>query len=108
MSTLTKQLIVRAGLEPAFAAAAGGGDEFVNTGNEYVELVNGSASPIVATFVTQATVDGLPVDDRTVTIPAGERRKVGFWTGAYNDDETKVQITYDGVDTLTIGIFSYI
>ena len=107
MATLTAQTIVRAALTPALAAAAAGGDEFVNTGKEFVELENASVGDIVATFVTTATVDGLAVADRTVTIDAGERRFVGPFSSSYEDSETKIQITYDGVTSLTIGVFRY-
>lgn len=107
MAVLVAQSIVRAGLTPAFASAAGGGDEFVNTGNEYIEVINGDASSKTVTVVTPGTVDGLGITDRTVTIPAGERRKIGpFPTGTYNNASSKVQITYSAVTSVTIGVFS--
>ena len=107
MATLAVQSIIRAGLVQTYAAATSGGDEFVNTGAEYVEIINGSAATIVVTIDTPNTVDGLAIADRVISILAGETRKIGpFPTATYNDSAAKVQITYDGVTTLTIGVFA--
>lgn len=107
MAVLVAQSIVRAGLTPAFAAAAGGGDEFVNTGNEYVEVINGDATEKTVTVVTPGTVDGLAIADRPVVIAAGARAKIGpFPTGTYNNSASKVQLTYSAVTSVTVGVFS--
>ena len=106
MATLSAQSVVRAGLEPVMASAAAGGDEFVNTGVEWLEIVNGDASDMTLTIATQATADGLTIADRTVVVTAAERRLVGpFPTGTYNDTNSKVQLTYSAVTSLTIGVF---
>jgi hypothetical protein len=108
MATLTKQLIVRAALTPTYAAAAGGGDEFLNTGAEFLLIKNGDSSSTTLTIVTQATVDSQAVGDRTVTIPAGEERMVGpFTRTTYNDGTGKCQLTYSSVTALTIAILSF-
>lgn len=105
MATLTAQQIVRAGLEATYAAAAAGGDEFVNDGARFVHVKNDDASAKVVTLETQATVDGLAVTDRTVSVPAGEDRFIGpFPTGTYNDADNKLQITYDDVTSVTIAV----
>ena len=108
MATLAVQSVVRAGLEATFAAAAGGGDEFVNTGSEWVEIVNGDASDMTLTIETPNSIDtDLAITDRTVVVTAGETRKVGpFPTATYNDANSKVQLTYSAVTSLTIGIFA--
>ena len=47
----------------------------------------------------------LAVADRTVSIPAGEERMVGpFQAATYNDSGGLVQLTYDGVTSVTIAI----
>lgn len=108
MATLTAQQMSRSGLNPTYASAAGGGDEFVNTGEEYIHIKNGDASSHTITIVTQNTSDGLAVADRAVAVPAGEERKIGpFPTAIYNDANQKVQLTYDGVTSVTIGIFKH-
>lgn len=107
MATLTAQTIVRAGLEATYAAAAGGGDEFVNTGVEVLHVKNASVGDITVTVVSQATVDGLAVADRAVVVTAGEERFIGpFPTNVYNDANQKIQVTYSGVTTLTIAVLN--
>ncbi len=108
MATLAVQTIDRAGdgLLPVLVAADVAGDDFVNTGLEYVEIVNGDASPHTATFTTPRTVDGLAVAELAVVVPATETRKIGpFPTGTFNDGTKKVAWTYDAVTTVTVGVF---
>jgi len=105
MATLTKQTIDRDGLEATYASCASGGDEFLNTGDEFIHIVNGAGVEQTVTIVTQATVDSQAVADRSVAIPAGEERFIGpFATSTYNDANGKVQLTYDAVVSLTIAI----
>lgn len=105
MAQLSVQEIDRDGLNPTLSAAAGGGDSWANTGKEFIYINNGDASPVTLTIVTQQTVDGQAVADRTVTIPAGEFRLVGpFPVGTYNDGNNLCQLTYSGVTSLTLGI----
>jgi len=105
MATLTVQQIVRAGLEATYASCAGGGDEFVNSGDEFIHIKNGHSSPQTVTIETQATVDGLAVADRDVEITNAEERMLGpFPASTYNDANSKVQLTYDGVTALTIAV----
>lgn len=102
MATLTVQDIVRTGLETTYADAAGGGDDFANTGVEFIHIKNGSGSDITLTIVTTETIDGLAVADRTVVITAGEERMIGpfpcRWYGA------SVSLTYSDVTSLTLAI----
>ena len=108
MATLTVQDIITTGLSPSLSAAAGGGDEFANTGKEYLEIVNADVSAMTLTVVTQQTVAGLAVADRTVSVPAGEARKIGpFSKSLYNDSGEKVQLTYSAVTSLTVGVFKF-
>lgn len=108
MATLSVQVVARAGLTPSLAAVAAGGDEFSNEGYTFVELRNGhgSASRTI-TFVTQSTVDGQAVADRTVTVAAGARALVGpFPTGTYNNANDRVAMTYsDSGADITVGAF---
>lgn len=105
MATLTVQTIDRDGYNIAFAAAAGGGDEFVNTGSEFILVKNDDASAKTLTIATPRTVDGLAVADRPVVIPAGEQWPIGpLPTSTYNDGNNKVQITYDAVTSLSLAV----
>ena len=108
MATLTEQVITRDGIEPSLSSAAGGGDQFLNTGNQYVEVTNGSGSSITVTFAAQKSVDGLDLPDDTLVVPAGETRKAGpFLPSTFNDSNGYLQITYSGVTSLTVGIFRF-
>ena len=105
MATLSIQEVVRAGLNPTLSAATAGGDEFANTGKEFIYINNGHTGAQTVTIVTQQTVDGQAVADRTVSVPAGEFRLIGpFPVATYNDSGNKTQLTYSGVTSLTIGI----
>jgi hypothetical protein len=109
MATLTKQEVTRGGLEVTYGAAASGGDEFVNTGSEHIRIKNDDSSTHTVTIITTATVDGLAVDDRQVSIPAGEERAIGpFPPKVYNNSSSMVQLTYDDVTSVTIAIVTYV
>ena len=102
---LTAQTISRTGLEVEYAACAAGGNEFVNTGVEFIHIKNAAVAEQTVTFATPATVDGLAVADRAVAIPASEERMIGpFPASVYNDGNSKVQMTFDAVVTLTIAV----
>ena len=106
MATLTAQSVVPTGLNPTYSSAAGGGDEFANTGEQVAHIKNGGAGAINVTFVTAATSGGLAIADQVINIPASGERLCGpFNQNLYNDSNNRVQITYDGVDTVTIAIF---
>ena len=105
MATLTAQLIARAGLTPSYAACTAEGDEFVNTGSEFIHIKNGHSATQIVTIATPRTVDGLAVAERTVSILATSEQLIGpFPAGTYNDSAGKVQLTYDAVVSLTIAV----
>lgn len=106
MALLVAQTITRSGLNPAYAAAAGGGDTFANTGTEYIHIKNGDASSINVTFVTTATADGLATADRVVAVPGNGERIIGpFPKATYNDEDGILSITYSAVTSVTVGVF---
>jgi hypothetical protein len=108
MATLTVTPISRAGIPGTLVAAAGGGDDFLTTGKEYLEIVNGGGSPITVSAIPVPTVDGLTVPNKTITVTNGQRRLFGpFPTGLYANTTTgRVAITYSGVTSVTVGAFS--
>lgn len=107
MATLAVQVITRAGIIPALVAAAAGGDDFPNTGVEFIRVKNASVTALNVTIVTQGTVDGLAIADRVVNIAAGVEKAIGpFPAATYNNAQGRVALTYDQVVTVTIGVFS--
>lgn len=103
MATLTVQEASSAGIAMSFVAAAGGGDEYDNTGAEVLFVQNADASSKTVTCATQQTVDGLAVDDRDVVVAAGAIQAIGpLPTSAYNDGSNRVQVTYSDVTSVTV------
>jgi hypothetical protein len=108
VATLSVQTVIRTGtgLEPTYASCASGGDEFVNTGNDFIHIKNGAGGAQTVTIATPVVTDGLAVAENAIAIPAGEERMIGILPKTtYNDGDAKVQLTYSAVTSLTIGIF---
>lgn len=103
MATLTVVDSAVAGVDPGFAAAANGGDEFDNSsGNCLLILRNtgaGSRTATVAAQVASKTVGGygpVAIANKAYAMSAGEDVVAGpFPKKAYNDADGLVQITYD-------------
>lgn len=106
MATLTVQdMNTLAGLNPTYAACAGGGDDFVNTGHEYIHIKNGHSSPQSVTIHSQRLCDQGVEHDVVVSVPNAEERIIGpFHPARFNDANKKVQLTYSGVTALTIAV----
>jgi hypothetical protein len=104
MATFTVQNIaLSTSLTPSYAAAAGGGDDFVNNGRTFLHIKNGSGAPIVATVDSLVNCSQGSDHNIDITIPAGSEEMCGpFNTGRFNDADSKVSITYDGVTSLTV------
>jgi hypothetical protein len=110
MALLTKQNVTRAGVVPAYTAAAGGGDEFVPGDETYLHVKNGSGGSITVTIVTPRTAKGQAIADVAVAIAAGAEKLIGpFPDEDYadpSDPNRRADITYSGVTSLTIGCFA--
>lgn len=112
MAVLTVQQLTRAiTVDPNAAglvAAASGGDSFANTGVEFVIIKNGSGGTLTVTLVIQSTVDSQVVTNKTLAIPTLTSCIVGgFPVSNYNDANGRMNFTYSGVTTLSIGVFKY-
>lgn len=108
MATLTVQTIDRAGdgLAPVYAAAAAGGDDFPNTGQQFLHVKNGGGAPITVTAVTPQQVAGLGVADETYSIPNDALGKfIGpFPTQTFNNAQQRVALTYSAVTSVTVAV----
>lgn len=108
MATLATQSIARAGIVPAYAAAAGGGDRFTPGARTFAHIKNGSGGSITVTVVTPRTdAWGNAIADNAVAIAAGVEKMIGpFPAEAYGATADGLgDLTYSGVTSLTIGIF---
>lgn len=103
MATLTVTTIDRSGADVVGASADNAGDEWANTGSEFVLVKNGSGSPITVTLDIKATLDGAAVTDPTVSVGAGVTKMIGpFPIGIYNDSGTgRARIAYSAVTSVT-------
>jgi len=106
MATLTPQEIVLTGITPTLVAAEAGGDEFVNSGRDFIHIKNGDASSMDVTINSQTPCDQGVDHDVVVAVPAstGEKFIGPFPKDRFNDAAGKVQITYSAVTSVTIGI----
>ena len=111
MAVLTVQGITRASIVPTYAAAASGGDTFVDDGSArtYIEAVNGSGSSITVTIAstfTPAANSGQAAANLAVAIAAGARRKIGPIGPNFRNPTTGVvTMTYSAHTDLTVGVF---
>lgn len=109
MATLTTQAISRAGIVPTYAAAAGGGDKFTPSRDTYIHAKNGSGGSITVTIVTpKNTSYGAAIADIAVAIAAGAEKVIGPFPYEHfaDTDDGLGDITYSGVTSLTVGVFS--
>lgn len=75
-SNVATQKITRAGLNPNLTAVTADGD-VIDAGNVVLQVRNDGTAACAVTIVSAATVDGLPVEDLVVSVPAGQTREYG-------------------------------
>ena len=103
MADLTVQAISLSGLNPTFAAAAAGGDAFLNSGREYLHVKNGGASEVTITVNSQAACNQGYDHNSVVAVPAAGERLIGpFPKARFNDAAEKVQVAYSDVTSVTV------
>jgi hypothetical protein len=71
----------------------------------WVEVNNSSGSPITVTIHVTRVMDGQAATDRTVTINAGARKKIGPFAADYLQIDRYVWLTFSAVTSVTIGAF---
>ncbi|MFG2671360.1 hypothetical protein [Streptomyces sp. NPDC048445] len=77
MATLATQTVALGGLNPTYAAAAGGGDKCEVGDRNFLHIKNGSASSVTVTLTATASVRGQAVTSPTVAVPASGERLIG-------------------------------
>ena len=108
MATLTAHKIIEAGLTGSSTAANSGGDEFVNSGIEFLKFRNADADTYTVTVTAQTTsvkhqnYGTLTKSNITKTVAQNATMLMGpFKQNAFNDANNKVQITYSGTGCCT-------
>jgi hypothetical protein len=110
MATLTVNTVTQAGFrdDNALVAATGGGDAFAPGDRTFCRVNNGGGASITVTFATPGLVGGLAIADGGGSVTNAQSRLFGpFPAELYADPTTGlVIVTYSGVTTVTIGVFT--
>jgi hypothetical protein len=86
---LTVEKSTYSGLDPS-QTAVNSTDTYVfaNDGRVVLRVDNGDTSSETVTFTTDREINGLTIEDPTVTVPAGEFRFIGpFAPGVFNNGQ---------------------
>ena len=102
MATVTARKIIEGGLAGSLTGCANGGDDFANTGVEFVRIQNDHASAtytVTATAQTTAvrhpTYGSLTKSNPSISVTSGACAYMGpFKQNAFNDSDNKVSLTY--------------
>lgn len=104
MAVLTAQALPLGGLQPTYAAAAGGGDQAPVGEKLVLHVKNGDASSKTVTVATPGTVGGLAIADAAQTIPAAGEAFIPL-KSTYRDPATgRAGITYSAVTSVTVAV----
>ncbi|MFD6432820.1 hypothetical protein [Streptomyces venezuelae] len=104
MAILSAQRLPLGGLQPTFAAAAGGGDQ-APCGEKLLLLVrNGDAASKTVTLATPGSVGDLPIADAQQVIPASGSAMFPL-KAVFRDPVTgRAGITYSAVTSVTVAV----
>ncbi|MET8658151.1 hypothetical protein [Streptomyces griseus] len=107
MAILATQTIALAGLDPAYTAAAGGGDKCEVGDRVFLHVKNGAASPITVTLTSTAAVRGQAAANVAVTVAANDDRMIGPLPPDLlaNATDGLCAIGYSAVTTVTVAAF---
>jgi hypothetical protein len=104
MADLNPQPVPLGGLQPAWAAASGGGDT-APVGSHLLLLVrNDGAAPATVTIATPGTVGGLAIGDAALAVPAAGTAVVPL-RSPYRDPATgRAAITYSDATSVDVAV----
>ena len=112
MATIAARKIIEGGLASSLSTAATGGDEFVNTGVEFIRIRNDKTDSTVytvrvtaqTTSIKHPTYGTVSKSNTDVVVNAGADAYIGpFKQGVWNDTNNKVQISYRTGSTYASG-----
>jgi hypothetical protein len=104
---VTATALSRAGITDTLPTTPDGtnGNKIAFNPTMWVEVNNGSGSPITVTLDITRIVDGQAVTDPTVTINAGVRKKIGPFTDDYRQTDDYIWLTFSAVTSVTMAAF---
>lgn len=106
MAALVASVVPLTGLQldGALVSATGGGDDAPTGAGLLLAVKNGDAGAHTVTLVTPATLNGLAIADRTVSVAAGKTELIPL-TSDYRDPSTgRASLTYDGVTSVSVAV----
>lgn len=111
MATISEQTFDEAGTDLTLTAAASGGDDFANQGQQFLVIKNGDASSKTVTVTAQntsfesSTYGNAVKENQSLAVAAGSVGVMGpFPVQAFNDSNGKAQITYSAVTSLEVAV----
>lgn len=106
MAILTRVEPQITGTDPAFVAAAGGGDSFPVDDHTTLHVRNGSGGSITVTLVSQVDAEpGLAAANVAVAVPAGQERDIRVKPShRFRDENGRANVTYSGVTSLEVAV----
>lgn len=112
MSRVTKTaqaLSFAAAVTPTFNAAAatgtGNGNTFQNTGRTFMYVKNGDSNPTTLTIVSKGNnAEGVPIADKTYTIPATSERIIWFPAKTYYNVGGMIRADWSNVTSVTFAL----
>lgn len=112
MATLAKQSIKRTGVDPSYAAAAGGGDKFTPGENVFLHVLNGGVGSITVTVVTpKEAFPDVAEADVAVAVANGAEKMIGPFPASHfanPSDSGLAAITYSGVTSVTVAVLELV
>lgn len=105
-TSVTTQVITRAGLNVAMTAPVADGD-IIDGGNTILVVNNGGGASITVTVQTPYTVEGQAVEELTVSVPAAGTREIGPFPGIFKQPADasvgpgRVLVDYSSVTSVT-------
>lgn len=100
---VTVESVVVGGLNPTYTAANADGHKAAWSRRLFAYIKQGTGARQV-TIQTAATVDGLAVADRTVTVPENGERAIFLGKPSYVQADGMVYIDYDATTNTTIAL----
>jgi hypothetical protein len=103
VADLTVQNISLDGVSPTFSAADSAGDTFVNGGKTYLHVKNGDTASHTVTINSIKPCNYGFDHDASVSVAAGGEELIGpFHSVRFNDQNKKVNVSYDAVTSVTV------
>lgn len=95
------------------AATVTHGNRFINTGHEFLRIVNGNAATSTVTVTSGTTIDGLALPVKTYTIAAVangdglDEQLIGPFPISWNYTGNYIWVMFSAVVDVTVGAFRF-